>query len=64
MSIMLCNGCDALIDTDFNVEGMWEPEYRCESCTDELSQEACETEAQHCGVCMPCLARISYGEPA
>jgi len=40
MSMMICFQCDKLVDTDYDLEGIWtsEGEYICEACTEYMSE--------------------------
>lgn len=43
MSMMACSGCSRYVDTDENVEGVWEDKgtrYWCDRCLEEAAEEA------------------------
>lgn len=44
MSMMMCSGCDAFIDTDYDVEGLYEDaspfRFWCSFCTERTDNEA------------------------
>jgi hypothetical protein len=40
MSMMICEKCDKLVDTDFDLEGIWsDTGYTCECCTEEIEAQ-------------------------
>lgn len=70
MSMMRCDACDRLVDTDFYVEGFQEDDsFLCSGCVDMYSCAECgesvgtvaEREAQ-VSYCSPCNARIAKAE--
>ena len=44
MSMMLCKGCDQFVDTDFDLDGIWDDGppygYTCTACTERAEREA------------------------
>jgi hypothetical protein len=48
MSMMACRRCDQLVDTDYDMDGIWlDTGYICESCTDKMNdEERAELEAR------------------
>lgn len=59
MSVMVCNGCDGYIDTDFVCEGIWENKapyrYWCPSCLERKIETKDPDDA--------CLAAFREQEP-
>jgi hypothetical protein len=70
MSMMRCDACDRLVDTDYYVEG-WQKDdsFLCSGCVEKYSCAECgesvgtvaEREAQ-VSYCYPCNARIAKEE--
>ena len=52
MSMMRCDSCDRIIDTDYYVEGFLGDQFYCESCVERMYEDGELADCDGCGEMM------------